>query len=76
MDLKVLNNVSYGMYVVATNYLDRNVGCFVNTVTQLTSDKPLISVCINKNNYTNEAIKNTKKFSISILSEETDPKII
>ena len=76
MDLKVLNNISYGMYVVATKYNEKNVGCFVNTVTQLTSEKPLISVCINKNNYTNEAIKNTKRFSISILSEESDPKVI
>lgn len=76
MDFKVLNNISYGMYVVATKYQDKNVGCFVNTVTQVTSEKPLISVCINKNNYTNEAIKQTKRFSISILSEETDPQVI
>ena len=76
MDFKVLNNISYGMYVIATKYNGKNVGCFVNTVTQLTSEKPLLSVCINKNNYTNEALKNVKKFSISILSEESEPQII
>lgn len=76
MDKKVLNNISYGMYVIATKYNDRKVGCFVNTVTQITSQNPIISVSINKDNYTNEALKNTKKFSVSILSEETDSSVI
>lgn len=76
MDFKVLNKLSYGMYVIATKYNDKNVGCFVNTVTQITSQNPIISVSVNKDNYTNEAIKNTKKFTVSILSEETDSSVI
>lgn len=71
-----LNQLSYGMYVIATKIEERNIGCFVNTVTQVTSENPMISVCINKKNYTNEIIKETRKFSISILSTETDPRII
>lgn len=76
MDIKVLNKISYGMYVIGTKYNDRNIGCFVNTVTQITSQNPIVSISINKNNYTNEAIKITKKFSISILSEETNSDVI
>lgn len=76
MDIKVLNHISYGMYVIATKYNDRNVGCFVNTVTQVTSENPLISVCVNKKNFTNEAIRHVKRFSISILSEEINPQVI
>ena len=76
MDIKVLNNISYGMYVIATKYNDRNVGCFVNTVNQITSQNPIISVSVNKNNYTNEALREQKKFSVSILSEKTDSSII
>ena len=76
MEIKVLNKISYGMYVIGTKYNGKNVGCFVNTVTQITSKNPIISVSINKNNYTNEAIKSVKRFSVSILSEETNSDVI
>ena len=76
MNLNVLNNLSYGMYVVSTIFSDKKVGCFVNTVTQITAENPIISISINKNNYTNEALRNNKKFSVSILSEKTDANII
>lgn len=76
MNINTLNKLSYGMYVIATKYNSKNVGCFVNTVTQITAENPIISVSINKQNYTNEALKIGSKFSISILSENTDPKVI
>lgn len=76
MSFKVLRKLSYGMYVIGTKVDNRNVGCFVNTVTQVTSQNPIITVCINKNNYTNEAIRKTKRFSVSILSEKTNPLVI
>lgn len=76
MDFKVLNNISYGMYVIATRYNDDNFGCFVNTVSQITADNPTIAVSVNKQNYTNEMIRKTKRFSVSILSEKTNPKVI
>ena len=49
MDKKVLNKISYGMYVIGTKYNDKNVGCFVNTVTQITSQNPIIAVSVNSN---------------------------
>ena len=76
MDINALNNLSYGMYVITTTYNDRKIGCFVNTVTQITAQNPIISISISKNNYTNEAMKINKKIGISILSEKTDPKVI
>lgn len=75
MDKKVLRNLSYGMYIVGSNK-DRNVGCVVNTCVQITSDPITIAVSVNHDNYTNKIIKETNKFSISILGENTDPKII
>lgn len=75
MDNKVLRNLSYGMYIIGSK--DENpVGCVANTVVQITSDPKTIAVSINHDNYTNEVIKKTKKFSISILSENTNPEII
>lgn len=76
MDKTVFNDISYGMYVVTTNYKDKKVGCFINTLTQITSNNPIISISLNKDNYTNEAIKNTKRFAVSILSIDTNKDVI
>lgn len=76
MDKKVFNDISYGMYTVTTNYNDKNVGCFINTLTQITSENPIVSISLNKENYTNEAIKNTKRFTVSILSIDTNKDVI
>ena len=76
MDIKALMDLSYGMYVISTKVEDKNVGCFVNTVTQITAENPIISISVNKLNYTDEALKINKKFAVSILSEETNSNVI
>lgn len=76
MDINVLNDISYGMYIISTKYNNRNIGCFVNTINQITSENPILSISINKNNYTNEALKLKTKFAISILSEKSDAQLI
>ena len=40
------------------------------------SENPIIGLSLNKNNYTYEIIKRTNKFTVSILSEETNPQVI
>lgn len=70
MNLQALNNISYGMYIITTEDNNKNIGCIINTVTQITSEKPIISIGLNKENYTNEILKKTKECSISILSEK------
>lgn len=72
MDKNVFRDVSYGMYVVTT----QNAGCIINTMTQITSENPIISISLNKNNHTNEKIKEEKKFAVSIISEKTNPNLI
>ena len=75
MERKVLRNISYGMYVVGTKD-EKDVGCIVNTLVQITSDPGTIAVSINHDNYTNEKIKKAKKFTVSILKEDTEKEII
>ena len=72
MDPKAMFNISYGLYVVATQDENRHrAGCIVNTVLQVT-EKPLrIVVAINKNNDTHDTIVRSKHFSISILDQST-----
>lgn len=70
---KITRDISAGMYVLSTT----GAGCMVDTVMQVSSGDPiLISVSVNKNNYTNEMIKKNKKFCISILGMDVDPEII
>lgn len=75
MDKNVLKNLSYGMYVVGAKD-DKNVGCVANTIVQITSNPMTLAVSINHDNYTNEIIKKTNSFSVSILDEEVNPEII
>lgn len=76
MDLSVLFNLSYGMYVVGAMDQNRPVGCVVNTVFQVTSENPLLAVSLNKNNYTTKVLQRNKRFAVSIIAEDTEPLVI
>lgn len=77
MDLTVLYNLSYGLYIVgAIDGRGRAVGCVINTCFQVTSQDPKIVISLNKNNYTLEAIRRTGRFALSIISENSDPNLI
>lgn len=76
MDITVLFKLTYGLYVVGTYDDGRPVGCVINTCFQVTSQNPILAISLNKNNYTLEAIKKNKRFSLSIIAEETDPSVI
>lgn len=75
MDKKILRDISYGMYLVTTKG-HKMSGCIINTLTQITSESPIISISLNKDNYTNQMIKESKQLAISILSEETKNDLI
>ena len=71
MNLKALHSCSYGLYVISSRKGDRLNGQIANTVVQVTSEPPTISVCINKQNLTHEFITESKAFAASILSRDT-----
>lgn len=70
MDKKILNNLSYGLFVVTAHQDGKDNGCIINTAAQVASDPCTISIAVNKANLTCDMISATKKFTISILSEE------
>jgi len=76
VDLKALRKIGYGLYIVSSKKGDRVNGQIANTVFQVTSEPPVIAVCINKQNLTNEFIKESGAFAASILSKETPMKFI
>ncbi|MFW6102113.1 MAG: flavin reductase family protein [Chloroflexota bacterium] len=71
MDLKVLRNCTYGLYVIGSRKGDRLNGQIANTVFQVTSEPPTIAVSINRQNLTHEFISESKVFTASILSQDT-----
>jgi flavin reductase (DIM6/NTAB) family NADH-FMN oxidoreductase RutF/rubredoxin len=71
MNTKALRGLSYGLYVVASQKEGKLNAQIANTVVQVTSEPPTISVCINKQNLTHEFITESKVFTASILSQDT-----
>lgn len=65
--MKAVHNISYGLYVLSANTEKQNA-CIINTLMQVTSTTPtIISVTVNKDNYTCYQIKKTGVFNVSIL---------
>jgi len=76
VDTTVLYKLTYGLYILGAFKDGRPVGCVINTCFQVTSQNPLLVVSLNKNNYTLDAIRENKRFSLSILSEDSAPELI
>jgi flavin reductase (DIM6/NTAB) family NADH-FMN oxidoreductase RutF/rubredoxin len=76
MNTLALTNLTYGVFVLASKTQDKLAGCIINCALQTSSNPPTIAVCVNRSNFTNAAIKESGLFSVSILSEAIDPKLI
>ena len=66
-----LFNIGYGLYIVTAKEGDKDNGCIVNAVTQLTDKKLRVAVTINKANLTHDMIKRTGVMNVNCLTEET-----
>lgn len=66
-----LFNIGYGLYIVTAKEGDKDNGCIVNAVTQLTDKKLRVAVAINKANLTHDMIKRTGVMNVNCLTEET-----
>ena len=76
MDAKALYLISYGMYIICSKKGDKINGQTANSVVQVASEPPIISVCINKQNLTHEFIKESKVFTASVLAQTAPLKLI
>lgn len=76
MNSQIMRNLSYGVYALGVKGEDRPSACIVNTVFQVTSSPITVAVSVNHDNYSNECIKNTGMFSISVFSEDTSGAVI
>ena len=69
LDPTALFTLSYGLYVLTAREGGRDLGCIVNTVTQLTENPTRIALSVNKQNFTCEVIRRTGLFNVSVLTE-------
>jgi len=69
VDPAVMFKLSYGLFVLTARDGNKDNGCIINTVMQITASPMKITIGVNKANYTHDMILKTGKFNISILSE-------
>lgn len=76
MDIQgVLNKISYGLLVLTAREGEKDNGCIINTLQQV-SDCPMqITIAVNKLNYTHDMILRTGRFNVSLLTEKTPFKV-
>lgn len=72
MNKKAMYKLSYGLFVLTTEFGGKDNGCIINTAIQVTSEPNRISIAVNKSNFTQEMVAKSGKFNISILSEDAD----
>lgn len=76
MDKTALFQLSYGLYVVTTKGKGRINGQIANTVFQI-SDEPIrLGVGLNKNNLTNELVKDSGVLSVQVLERDVPFDVI
>lgn len=69
MNRAALHKISYGLYIITSGQSSKFNGQIANSLFQVTSNPATIAISINKENYTHELIKTSRKFTVSILSQ-------
>ena len=63
--------LSYGLFVLTAGG-EKDNGCIINTVTQITDSPKRISIAVNKANYTHDLILKSGTFNVSVLDTNAD----
>lgn len=76
IDNNAIMSIGYGLYVLTARDGDKDNGCIINVVAQLTDNPMRIMITVNKKNLTHDMILKTGHFNVSLLTEETPMKVI
>lgn len=71
MNKDIFDKCTYGMYAVNSYFENKINSQIANSFFQITSEPAIFALSINKNNLTHDFILNSKRVSVSILSEKT-----
>ena len=75
VDPTAMFKLSYGLFVLTAKDGEKDNGCIINTVMQVTDVKKRIAIAVNKANYTHDMIKKTGVFNVSVLTTEAPFKL-
>lgn len=75
IDNSAFFKLSYGLFVLTARDGEKDNGCIINTVTQLTDTPKRITIAVNKQNLTHDMILKTGVFNVSVLTEEVPFKV-
>ncbi|MBO5309937.1 MAG: DUF3039 domain-containing protein [Clostridia bacterium] len=75
MNMKALHNITYGLYIL-TAKTEKQSGCVINTLIQLTSSPKQVAIAVNKDNHTAKMIEQTGVFNVSVLTESAPFELI
>ena len=71
IEKEAMYKLTYGLFMLTSTDGAKQNGCIVNTVSMLTDNPKRITVFVNKANYTEELIRKTGVFNVSVLTEST-----
>lgn len=67
--------LTYGLFVLTARDGEKDNGCIINTVTQVTEKPQRITIAVNKNNFTHDMVLKTGRFNVSVLSTDAPFKV-
>ncbi|MBR3629374.1 MAG: flavin reductase [Oscillospiraceae bacterium] len=72
MEVNAIQKLSYGLFVLTAVNGDKDNGCIINTVEQVTANPNRIAFAVNKANYTHDMLMQHNVFTVSVISEKAD----
>lgn len=72
MNHEALQKLSYGLFILTTNYEGRDNGCIIDTAIQSSSNPITISLTVDKKSLTCEMLRKSEKCTISIIGKDAD----
>ncbi|MBE5943367.1 MAG: flavin reductase [Lachnospiraceae bacterium] len=72
MDKKVMEKLSYGLFVCTAKEGNKDNGCIINTAIQVTNTPNRVAVAINKSNFTHDMVVKTKVMNVCVISKKAD----
>lgn len=76
IDEKTFFTLTAGVYILGCRQKGKNYGCIIDTVMQISFTPPLICISCEKKAYTQQIIRETGRFSISVLPQDTPKNVI
>ncbi|MCL2211044.1 MAG: hydroxylamine reductase [Treponema sp.] len=67
--------INYGLYVITSKEGNKDNGCVVDALMQLTDEPPIVAFSINKVNMTHDMVINSNEFNISVLTDEAPKEL-